>query len=42
MRWAKYGQLMPPRVFSDKLISDVDFTYEAAVELDVPVLKILY
>ena len=33
---------MSPRVFSDKLTSDVDFTDEAAVELDVPVVKILY
>ena len=33
---------MLPTVFADKLISDIDFTDEAAVDLDVPVVKILY
>ena len=42
IRWAKYGNLTFPRVFSDKFISDIDFTDEAAVQSDVPVVKILY
>ena len=38
---SKYGNLMLPRVFSDKVIPDIDFTDEAVVQCDVPVIKIL-
>ena len=38
---SKYGNLMLPRVFSDKAIPDIDFTDEAVVQCDVPVIKIL-
>ena len=41
MRWAKYGHLKLTGVFLDKLIPDIDFTDEAVVRRDVPIVKIL-
>ena len=39
---SRYGHLMPPGVFPDKVsYPDIDFTDEAVVQCDVPVLKIL-
>ena len=38
---SKYGHLMPPGAFTDKITPDIDFTDEAVVECDVPVVKIL-
>ena len=38
----KYGHLMlPSGVFPDKVSPDIDFTGEAVVQCDVPVVKIL-
>ena len=39
---SKYGYLMLPGVFSDKITPVIDFTDEAVVQCDVPVLKILF
>ena len=36
---SKYGQLMLPGVFPDKITSDIDFTDEAVVDHGVPVVK---
>ena len=41
MRWAKYGHLKLPGIFSDKAISDIDFTDAAVVQCNVPVVTIL-
>ena len=38
---SKYGHLMPLGAFTDKITPDTDFTDEAVVECDVPVVKIL-
>ena len=38
---SKYGHLMLPGTFTDKVIPDIDFTDEAVVQFDVPVVKIL-
>ena len=38
---SKYGHLTLPRLFPDKIIPDIDFTDEAVVQCDVPVLKLL-
>ena len=35
----KYGHLMLPGTFADKLTPDIDFTDEAVVQCDVPVVK---
>ena len=32
---------MPPGAFTDKITPDIDFTDEAVVDCDVPVVKIL-
>ena len=37
----KYGHLMLPGVVPDKVITDIDFTDEAVVQRDVPVVKLL-
>ena len=38
----KYGRLMlPSGTFPDKVTPDIDFTDEAVVQCDVPVVKIL-
>ena len=37
----KYGHLMLPGAFSDKATIDIDFTDEAVVQCDIPVVKIL-
>ena len=37
---SKYGYLMLPGAFTDKVTSDIDFTDEAVVQCDVPVTKI--
>ena len=36
----KYGHLMLPGAFLDKVTPDIDFTDEAAVQYDVPAVKI--
>ena len=41
MDCAKYGHLMLPEPFSDKVTSDIDFTCEAVVQCDVPVVEII-
>ena len=38
---SKYDHLMPPGAFPDKVTHDIDFTDEAVVQCDVPVVKIL-
>ena len=38
---SKYGHLMLPGAFSDKVILDIDFTDEVVVQCGVPVVKIL-
>ena len=39
---SKYGHLMlPSGAFPDKFTIDIDFTDEAVVQCDVPVVKIL-
>ena len=38
---SKYGHLMLPEVFSDKVTPNIDFTDEAVVQCDVPFVKIL-
>ena len=39
---SKYGHLMlPSGAFPDKVSSDIDFTDEAVVQCDIPVVKIL-
>ena len=38
---SKYGHLIPPGAFPDKVTPDIDFTDEAVVQCDVPVVKIL-
>ena len=45
-KWAKkwqtkYGDLMLPGTFLDKMTRDINFTDEAVVQCDVPVVKIL-
>ena len=37
----KYGHLMLPEAFPDKVTPDIDFTDEAVVQCDVIVKKIL-
>ena len=37
----KYGHFIPPEVFPDKITTVIDFTDEAVVQCDVPVVKIL-
>ena len=38
----KYGRFMlPSRTFADKVTPGIDFTDEAVVQCDVPVVKIL-
>ena len=37
----KYGHLLLSRVFPDNVNLDIDFTDEAVVHCDVPVIKIL-
>ena len=39
---SKYGHLMLPGAFSENFTSDIDFTDEAVVQCDVPVVKIFY
>ena len=36
---SKYGHFMVPGAFPDKRTPDIDFTGEAVVKCDVPVLK---
>ena len=38
---SKYGHLIPPGAFPDKVTPDIDFTDEAVVQCDVPVVKML-
>ena len=38
---SKYGHLMLPGVFPDKVTTDIDFTDEAVVQSDVLVVKVL-
>ena len=38
---SKYGYLMLPGSFPDKVIPDIDFTNEAVLQCDDPVVKIL-
>ena len=38
---SKYGHLMLPGAFPDKITPDIDFTDEAVVQCDIPVIKIL-
>ena len=38
---SKYGDLMLPGAFPDKVTPDIDFTSEVVVQCDVPVVKIL-
>ena len=38
---SKYGHLMLPGVFPDKVTTDIDFTDEAIVQSDVLVVKVL-
>ena len=38
----KYGQLMLPGTFPDKITLDIDITDEEVVICDVPVVKILF
>ena len=38
---SKYGYMMLSGVFPDKVTPDIDFTDEAVVQRDVPVVKIL-
>ena len=38
---SKYGHLMLPGAFSENFTSDIDFTDEAVVQCDVPVVKML-
>ena len=37
----KYGHFVLPGSLPDKIIPDIDFTGEAVVQCDVPVVKIL-
>ena len=37
----KYGHLILPGVFPDKITPDIDFTDEGVVQCDIPVVKIL-
>ena len=37
---SKYCDLMLPQTFPDKVISHIDFTDEAVVQFDIPVVKI--
>ena len=37
----KYGHLMLPEVFPDKVTSDIEFTDDAVVQCFVPVVQIL-
>ena len=39
MLWAKYGHLMLPGAFPDKLYRDIGFTDKAVVQCDVHVVK---
>ena len=41
MRWTKYRHLTLLGIFSDEVISNTDFTDEAVVPNDVPVVKTL-
>ena len=36
---AKYEHLMIPRVFPDNVITDIDFTDEAVIQRNVPVVE---
>ena len=36
---SKYGDLMLPETFPDKVITHIDFTDEAVVQFDIPVVK---
>ena len=38
---SKYGHLMLPGTFPEKITPDIDFTDEAIVQCDIPVIKIL-
>ena len=38
---SEYGNLMLPRAFPDKVIPDIDFTDEAVVQCDKPIVKTL-
>ena len=40
--FSKYGHLMLPGAFPDKVTSDIDFADEAVVECYVSVIKILF
>ena len=37
--WAKYGHLMLPGAFPDKISRDIGFTDETVVQCDVPVVN---
>ena len=37
---SKYGDLMLPETFPNKVIPHIDFTDEAVVQFDIPVLKV--
>ena len=39
---SKYGHLMLPRVFPDRITADIDFADETVVQCDVTVVKILF
>lgn len=42
MRQIEYGHFIQPVVFSDKVIADIDFTFEVGAQWDVPAVKILF
>ena len=39
--WAKYGHLKLPGAFYDNVTPDIDFTDDAVIQCDVPVVQIL-
>ena len=39
---SKYSDLMLPETFPDKVIPHIDFTDEAVVQFDIPVVKKIY
>ena len=39
---SKYGYLMLPGEFPDKVIHDIDFRDEVLIQCDVPVVKVIF
>ena len=39
---SKYGDLMLPETFRDKVIPHIDFKDDAVVQFDIPVVKISF